>query len=501
MSFVKNNFSHLTEYEKENYSARLRENFNEISAFAIRLLLENKIDERDALWTDILNYTLNTKSLILSESNRLIEDLRMNEDPETRRLFSRWRNLKNEFGYLSGNFKKKSKEQAGTVLKELVDIEKVLLRNDSNSAGSYDWASVKSSLKNNEAAIELTRVGKGTWSRDSSIFYVAFVVRSNSDSPGIIIYKNSEQLEKRYIRYYFNSITHRIDDTISYNVFWRPLEASLQGVKTIYFAPDGVFHLINPETLKDPSADRFLLEHVSIRNVTSTRELTQNDRKRFTISSAALFGSPDFSNYAKDELQHIGFNGNVSPLPGTKKEVDTISTLLAKHNISASTFTERSASEDQLFKVRGEDVLHLATHGFFTSAANKSDAMLGSGLLLSKGTSQQTDGILTAYEASALNLDSVKLVVLSACKSGLGEVSEGEGVYGLQRAFEVAGVDYIVMTLWNVDDSATKEFMADFYGLLVNEKDIFSAFTKARLSLKKKYPEVFYWGAFKLISS
>jgi CHAT domain-containing protein/tetratricopeptide (TPR) repeat protein len=500
MKFVRNNFSHLTEYEKENYSARLRENFNEISGFVVRLLLENKIDARDALWTEILNYTLNTKSLILSESNRLIEDLRMSEDTETNKLFSMWRNLKNEFAWLSGNFKKRSKEQAGAVLKELVEIEKILLQNDSSAVGGYSWTSVRSSLKTGEAAIEFTRIGKGTLSRDSSIFYVAFIIKSDSDRPEVVIYKEREQLEQRYIRYYFNSIAHRLEDTISYNVYWHPLVKSLEGVRTVYFSADGVFHLINPETLRDVRNNQFLMDDISIINVTSTRELVNSEKRSLSISSAALFGSPDFSNYTQDELQRIGFHGNVSPLPGTREEVVEINALLSKRNVSSKAFTDKSASEEQLFTVGGEDVLHLATHGFFSSLSDTNDPMLGSGLLLSKGSSHN-DGILTAYEASALNLDSVKLVVLSACKSGLGQVSEGEGVYGLQRAFEVAGVDYILMTLWNVDDAATKEFMTEFYSFLMKEKDIFTAFKKARLSLKKKYPEVFYWGAFKLISS
>lgn len=109
------------------------------------------------------------------------------------------------------------------------------------------------------------------------------------------------------------------------------------------------------------------------------------------------------------------------------------------------------------------------------------------------------DGILTSDEISKLNLSGTKLVVLSACETGLGKISDTEGVLGLQRAFKLAGVQTLVMSLWEVSDQVTKSFMSKFYKEITAGKSIQQSFRNAQFEIKKQYPNPYYWAAFVIL--
>jgi CHAT domain-containing protein len=106
------------------------------------------------------------------------------------------------------------------------------------------------------------------------------------------------------------------------------------------------------------------------------------------------------------------------------------------------------------------------------------------------------DGLLTAEDVTGLDLLATELVVLSACETGLGQVHVGEGVFGLRRAFVLAGAKTLVMSLWKVPDEPTRELMGDFYGRLLAGQGRAEALRQAQLAMKAKYPDPFYWGAF-----
>jgi len=182
------------------------------------------------------------------------------------------------------------------------------------------------------------------------------------------------------------------------------------------------------------------------------------------------------------------------------------------------------ATEESFKQLSGNspELLHIATHGFFLEdekEINRNEFMktintddrvfrnplLRSGLLFAGANRAWMnddiipdieDGILTAEEISRLDLSATKLVVLSACKTGLGEVRNSEGVFGLQRAFKLAGVETLVMSLWKVDNTATKDFMIDFYQNLLSGKTKQESFKKAQQTIRENYKNPYYWAGF-----
>ncbi len=213
-------------------------------------------------------------------------------------------------------------------------------------------------------------------------------------------------------------------------------------------------------------------------------------------------------------------------LTHTKIEIEKISDLIKANKWVIQIYMGKDASENNLKNIDSPKILHIATHGFFLTDLDlkyrkrafgvdmelaAENPLLRSGLLFAGCVNSFSsnisysgvfeNGILYAYEAMNLNLDDTDLLALSACETGLGEIKNGEGVYGLQRAFIVAGVKNLLMSLWKIDDQATQELMTEFYAQLVKNKQISEAFSIAQKKLKEKYQSPYYWGSFVLIGN
>ena len=259
--------------------------------------------------------------------------------------------------------------------------------------------------------------------------------------------------------------------------------------------------------------------------------------------SIVLFGDADFSmdsialvkqrttNPVTEKIstsiyrpQTRGGGGGVwNNLPGTAREVKKIGDLFIQNKRTAKSFTQRLASEKTLKALSGSSpqVLHIATHGFFLPEPDKrktgftqgntyslaNNPLLRSGLILSGGNyawggkipiDGVEDGIATAYEIAQLNFSNTELVVLSACETALGDVKGSEGVFGLQRAFKMAGVKKMIVSLWKVPDGETAELMTTFYTYWMKGKNINESFTQAQSDMRKKYAP-YYWAAFVLV--
>jgi CHAT domain-containing protein len=300
-------------------------------------------------------------------------------------------------------------------------------------------------------------------------------------------------------------------------------------MEKVYFSPDGVFNSVNMKTLYNSETGDYLRDEIKLELVTSGRDLLAEKEAALPQKLGLLIGNPDFGGAVSDGAQersadfsnvldNVERGSGLAPLPGTEKEVQQIQALLKANQWRETTLINAAATEETLKTMLKPNVLHIATHGCFEEDVKgeiqyNNNPLYRSGLLLSgaaatlenkadlRGNVQtgKEDGILTAFEALNLNIDNTDLVVLSACETVLGEIRNGEGVYGLQRAFKLAGARTIMMSLWKVNDHTTQELMVSFYENWLGGMSKRAAFDMAQTQLKTKYDHPYYLGAFVLI--
>jgi CHAT domain-containing protein/Tfp pilus assembly protein PilF len=310
---------------------------------------------------------------------------------------------------------------------------------------------------------------------------------------------------------------------------FQPLEPLVASDKRLLISPDGQLNLIPFEALREVGGG-YLVERFSITYLSSGRDLVHMQVKRPSSSVSILVADPLFGEpnenlvanaatpQAKPARARIGrrsittgadfSNLYFAPLAGTRAEAQSIHSLFP----DAQELIGEQASRAALEKLNGPKILHIATHGFFlqdtnqgkaggNAASNPENPLLRSGLALS-GANLSSDskgrGILTALQASNMDLWGTKLVTLSACDTGVGEVKNGEGVYGLRRAFFLAGTESLVMSLWPVSDYVTRQLMTQYYAGLKKGLGRGEALRQAQLAMLKRKgrQHPFYWASF-----
>ncbi len=399
--------------------------------------------------------------------------------------------------------------------------EKFLIKNiqeygDMTRALAVSWKDVQSALTEKDVAIEFI----STKLDNDSVFFSALVLKRNMETPMYIPLFEKQAFENKLksnqflfdldldsVRGFADTYKEQreaYESTIMYEMIWEPLAKYLEGVSRIYFSPSGVFHKIGIE-YAPVDETRIMTDLYEMHRVSSTKLLAlDNMKKKYT--TCVLYGGVEYTTN-NEEIQ--GIRKPVSFLPGTKVEVSEIQAILGRNSaIKTSLFEGREATETslQLLSKKGPSILHIATHGFFMDTETNSveNGMEQSGLMMAGSNREWTnpgscesdnDGILTAKEISHIDLRKTELVVLSACQTALGIVSD-EGVYGLQRGFKMAGVKTIIMSLWSVDDFATQMMMSEFYSQLTNGKSKKEAFSIAQSKVRKTFEDPFYWSGF-----
>ena len=296
----------------------------------------------------------------------------------------------------------------------------------------------------------------------------------------------------------------------------RPLQGLLGTAARLLVSPDGDLNLIPFEALVDERG-QYLIQRYAITYLTSGRDLLRMTRKPVRTGPAVvvanpLFGEPRPESVARPQMYF-------APLGVTGTEASAIAALFP----SARVLTGRLATKDALQRLNAPRVLHIASHGFFLPDSSPGrregrggpalpaletrvvpadvNPLVRSGLALAGANlahGSSGEGILTALEASSLNLSGTKLVTLSACDTAVGEVKNGEGVYGLRRAFVLAGTETLVMSLWQVSDAVARETMVTYYTGLRAGLGRGDALRQAKLAMlrRKGRSHPYYWASF-----
>lgn len=403
-----------------------------------------------------------------------------------------------------GNFyaKKRLEGEIAALESEIANVSRDFRRE--NETSNMSLAQLKKSLDKEDIAMQIVEGNK-------TMFALLL------DKSGKVIYKpigTKEQIAK---------LTQKPGviyvDSESVNSLLGGIKPFIKD-KNVYLATSGIFNQISLNALPVDNQGRIFADIANIHVVGSPSDIPTIktiDKMNLLAKSSVLWGGVDYG--ANDSLpsgisQTRGImRGDVlGRLPNSLTEVNQIAGLLRNNGGKATVMSGNSATEKS-FTARSHKkdyILHVSTHGFFHDSGTFTNPMQNSGLLFANSQKywssdsfasslNDADGILRADEIAKLDLSGCRLVVLSACQTGLGEYNS-EGVYGLQRAFKLAGAQSVLMSLWSVDDKATQELMTEFYNGLISGKEPDDALVTAQYSLRVKGYSPDKWAAFVLLN-
>ncbi len=528
LDYTRENFPSLSFRQKSNYWKEMKDEF-EFYAF---VALQQPAKGTNLKYTGkVYNNILATKALLLSSSIKLLDKIQNSNDTILIALYNEWIAEKEYMISVLSLSKDQLAEQEiniGELQSHTEQLEKQMsqrseLFNKEKIEKQVTWQDVRAKLLPNEYAIEIIRFRHFNKEFTDSVLYAALILeKGTSENPDIVVLPNGKKMETRYLKYYRNTSTLNTPDEYSYDVYWQPIKNKIPDLAQVYLSCDGVYNQINLEMLPMKGTEVYVIDQNKLVLLTNTKDLLNmeevtalkkktKDSKKVSTESYVFCGSPLF--YTDNTI----VKKNIPDLPGAEKEIMELNTLVSSTKRTSYMFVKNSITEDTIKSLRSPKVLHIATHGYFKESlvkgVNEDDIathpLLNSGLMLFGSGDivdnpdnkyvNQKEGILTAYEAMDLPLDNTDIVILSACETGRGEVQVGEGVYGLQRAFLIAGAKAIVISLFKVNDEVTQKLMLSFYQKWLKTGDKRQAFIDAKIEIKQLYKTPLYWGAFIMI--
>ncbi|MGQ9862905.1 MAG: CHAT domain-containing protein [Bacteroidia bacterium] len=499
-------FNGLTESEKAKYWSRIQNHLSKFYAFSFQSK-DKKLHEV------AYNTHLSTKALILSETGQLRQKVQQSPDTTLRRIYQEWLTQKEYVIQLYSTSNEELAQQKISLSQEedrLNALEKQLVSYTGElSLPRLTWRELLPKVSYQQALVDILRV-QYPHSMDSIAYYAVILDSTTKRNPKIIFLGNKD-LEVQKALAYARNMMNLEPDSLSGIFFWKPIQDALPPqVQRVYVSNDGVYNQISLPSLRVEKG--YVVDKYQIIYVTRMASLLQSrPLKYYEGRKAIIFADPDFNG----DLPSDSFF--VAPLPGTSEEAKKIAQILQSAGYLVQSYNKRYASENKAYAVQSPLILHVATHGLFIPYVEgladvlgiQSDALrnplLRASLLLTdaaktlyRGSDDPAqDGMLNAYEILSLDLSNTDLVALSACETGIGEIKNGEGVYGLQRAFFLAGARSLIVSLWRVSDEAARDFMVTFYEEWIQKKlSKEQAFYNAQKATRKKYDHPFFWGAF-----
>ncbi len=559
---VRDLFPGMTESERAHYWDNIRELFEVFTKFAL-----DSYAKHPDVAGDLYDVQLFSRALVLDSVVAARRAIDAAEDPEVRRIYAEWLAKKRELAsqVTVRGFARAEENAAELLGREIDRLEKQLVRRwrpfaRATTLQESTWRDVQRKLGPGEAAIEIVLARYGNSLGSSEPAYVALVLRPDTvDGPKLIEIGGGETLELEALQRHRDTLSSISKS--SYDDYWARMAPQLQGVTRAYISPDGVYGLIDLDVLYD--GERFLVDALDLRVVSSTRELLEDEFASAGERTAVLFGRPAYDRPPSEvvgpsetsvpgDTAKSGAPMRFADLPGTENEVREIESVLQSHAWDVHVFVQEQACRAVLRRIRSPRVLHLATHGFFldphetlyqlpsgeliadidekpgagkqafervvaeagwkkrsglvqSRASDREGLLLNplfrSGLALAGATAglKDDDGLFTAYEATSLELGETQLVTLSACESGLGVARAGEGVIGLGRAFRAAGARFLLAAIRPVDDTIARELMQSFYTAWLSSGDLRGAFRQSQRELQNRYRLPMLWGGFVLV--
>ncbi len=516
LNYINTFFNSLNDNEKTLYWEKTNIRLQRFYSFATA----NYKNDAE-LTTQLYNTVINTKGFLLSNSSKIRNIISSSTDESLKKTYSQWLETKeslNQAYQLSKEEIAEQKINVDSLKNRTNDLERELsqksaLFKDAKSDSLMSYETIQKQLKPEDAAVEVMQLNEYKNGFTGKGNYIALLIKAKEIK--LVELGNTDDISKAILEFRDKTINQKPENE-AYAATWKPLDIELSKISKLYLSLDGAYHQLSINALKD-STGKYLVDKYTLQFVGNTKDILdvkQSESSTAKPTSAFLIGNPLY-----------GKSGAIEQLPGTETEVKNISKLLATYKVKTTTLFGKDATEAKVKEINSPSILHIATHGYFLAdlsqmettkvlgvdlAAAKENPLLRSGVLLAgcdnvfdatyKPAANTENGVLTAFEAMSLNLDHTDLVVLSACETGLGSVKQGEGVYGLQRAFLIAGAKSIIMSLWSVSDEATMELMTLFYNNYAKSGHKQQAFSDAIKQLKVKYKDPYFWSAFVMLS-